>query len=248
MENELKQLGLTPNEIKIYNALLELGENTVGPLIKKLGMHRQVAYDALDGLESKKMILKTTKNNRLVFRVANPQNILDNIKQQEIIASSLIEEINSKLTGQQKGQEIRVYEGSKAYRELIKRKDDLMPENSQYLVVTGAAMKFKEIMQKSGVFERSNRIRTKKNIKTKLIFGNIGAEEAKLVKRANSEYRFLPEGYSSPTSFDIWHDSITLNSYGSGNGEDMFCIEIKNEDFRQSYLTYFDLLWKMAKK
>ncbi|MFA5961358.1 MAG: helix-turn-helix domain-containing protein [Parcubacteria group bacterium] len=248
MENELKQLGLTPNEIKIYNALLELGENTVGPLIKKLGMHRQVAYDALEGLESKKMILKTTKNNRLVFRVANPQNILDNIKQQEIIASSLVEEINSKLTGQQKGQEIRVYEGAKAYRELIKRKDDLMPENSQYLVVTGAAMKFKEIMLKSGVFERSNRIRMKKNIKTKLIFGNISSAEAQLVKRANSEYRFLPEGYSSPTSFDIWHDSITLNSYGSGNGDDMFCIEIKNEDFRQSYLTYFDLLWKMAKK
>jgi len=35
MNNELQKLGLTPNEIKIYNILLEIGENTVGPIIKK---------------------------------------------------------------------------------------------------------------------------------------------------------------------------------------------------------------------
>lgn len=248
MDNELKQLGLTPNEIKIYNTLLEIGENTVGPIIKKLGMHRQVAYDSLEGLGDKKMVVSATKNNRLYFRIANPKNILDNIKQQENIAKNLISEISKKLSGQIKGQEIRVYEGLNAYWELIKRKDDLMPENSEYLVVTGAAMRYKELMSKGGIFERSNRIRTKKNIKTKLIFTNASKEEAANVKRANSEYRILSQGFASPTSFDIWHDSITLSSYGIGDGSDMFCIEIKNEDFRKAYLNYFNLLWKIAKK
>lgn len=244
MENELKQLGLTPNEIKIYNALLELGENTVGPLIKKLGMHRQVAYDALDGLENKKMVLKTTKNNRLVFRVANPQNILDNIKQQEIVASSLIEEINSKLTGQQKGQEIRVYEGGKAYRDMIKRKNDLQSPNTTYKVVSGMSLRYKDMIAKGGVYERINKIRRERNINTQIILNDSHRAEAGQLQRVNSEIRFLPEGFTSPTSFDIWHDSITLIAHANG----VFCIEIKNEEFRQSYLTYFDLLWKMAKK
>jgi sugar-specific transcriptional regulator TrmB len=248
MDNELKQLGLTPNEIKIYNTLLEIGENTVGPIIKKTGMHRQVAYDALEGLANKKMVVSTTKNNRLYFRVANPKNILDNIKQQENIARNLVSEISKKLSHQKKGQEIRIYEGDKAYREFVMRQDDLQPENSEYLVVTGAALKFKDIMMKMGVFERSNRIRAKKNIKTRLIFSNIDPEEAKKVKRANSEYRLLPEGFDSPTSFDIWHDCITINSYGSGDGSDMFCIEIRNDDFRKAYINYFNLLWKLAKK
>jgi sugar-specific transcriptional regulator TrmB len=248
MDNELKQLGLTPNEIKIYNTLLEIGENNVGPIIKKTGMHRQVAYDALEGLANKKMVVSTTKNNRLHFRIANPKNIFDNIKQQENIAKNLVLEVNKKLSGQMKGQEIRVYEGADAYRELIARKDDLMPENSEYLVVSGAAFKYRDMMSKTGIFERSNRVRTKKKIKTKLILCNISRKEGSKLGRANSEIKYLDQGYSSPTSFDIWHDSITLSSYGIGDGSDMFCIEIKNEDFRKAYINYFNLLWKLARK
>ncbi|MDP1884657.1 MAG: helix-turn-helix domain-containing protein [Candidatus Moranbacteria bacterium] len=244
MDNELKKLGLTPNEIKIYDALLEIGENTVGPIIKKVGIHRQVAYDALDGLENKKMVVSTTKNNRAYYRIADPKNILDNIRQQEFIAKGLVNEIKQRLAGQKKGQEIRVYEGEKAFRELTMRNDDLQPRNSEYLVVTGAGARFREIMDKSGVFERSNRIRSKKNIKTKLILCHISRQEASALNRANSEIRFLSEGYVSPTAFAIWHDSINLISYGS----DIFCVEIKNDDFYKAYLNYFNFLWKIAKK
>lgn len=244
MDNELKQLGLTYNEIRIYKVLLEVGENTVGPLIKNMNMHRQVAYDALDSLEKRKMVLSTTKNNRTYYRVADPKNILDNIQQQEFVAKGLVNEINQKLAGQQKGQEIRIYEGEKAFRELTMRNDDLQPNDSEYLVVTGAGARFKEIMQKAGVFERSNKIRTKKNIKTRLILCNIDRKEAEALNRANAEYRFLEKGYDSPTAFAIWHDSINLISYGN----DVFCVEIKNEDFYKAYLNYFNFLWSIAKK
>jgi len=244
MEQELKKLGLKPNEIKVYNTLLEIGENTVGPIIKKLGMHRQVAYDALKTLEEKKMVISTTKNNRFYFRIANPRNILENVKQQENVAKNLIEEIELKLKGQKKGQEIRIYEGEKAYRDLMRRKDDVQPANSEYLVVTGAAMKFQEIMDKTGGFELSNRTRLKKNIKTRLIYTGTSKFEAANFKRKNAEYRFLPKGYVSLTTFAIWHDSVNLVSYEG----DMFCIEIKNDAFRKAYLNYFNILWKIAKK
>ena len=244
MENELKQLGLTPNEIKVYLALLELGENTVGPLIKKLGMHRQVAYDALKGLEEKNMVLSSTKNNRLIFRIANPQNILDNIEQQKILANNLMLEINDKLTGQKKGKEIRVYEGEKNYRDFIRRKNDLQPPNSTYMVMSGMSLVYKDMMAKGGIYERINRIRKKNNINTKILMNDVHRNEANKLQRINSEIRFLPEGFNSPTSFDIWHDSISLISHANG----VFCIEIKNDDFHKSYLTYFDLLWQMAKK
>jgi len=244
MDSELKQLGLTKNEIKMYDALLELGENTVGPLIKKLGIHRQVAYDSLEGLIQKKMVVSSTKNNRMFFRIADPKNILDNIRHQELVAKSLVHEISQKLSGQKKGQEIRIYEGEKAFRELTIRNDDLQPQNTDYLVVTGAAKRFTDIMQVSDVFERSNRIRQKKNIKTKIIYNNIDREEAEKVQRKNSEIRFLDKGYHSPTAFALWYDSVNLISYGS----EVFCIEIKNKDFHQSYLNYFNLIWKLAKK
>lgn len=244
MENELKKIGLTSNETKIYETLLDIGENTVGPIVKKLNMHRQVVYDGLEGLEKINMVLKSTKNNRTYFRLANPDNIMDNIKQQEAVARNLILEINSKIKGQKRGQEIKIYEGEKAYRDMISRKDNLQPANSEYLVVSGVVMKYKEITSKGGIFQRSNRIRAKKNIKTRLILNDIYRDQAAKFDRVNSEIRFLPEGYTAPTTFDVWHDSITLTSFAG----DMFCIEIKNEDFRNSYSKYFELLWKIAKE
>lgn len=244
MEQELAQLGLTPNEIKIYNTILVLGENTVGPLINKLNMHRQVAYDALKGLEEKNMIVVTTKNNRSYFRIADPQNILNNIKHQEIVAKNLVKEINNKLKGQKRGQEIRVHEGEDAYRNLVMQKEDLQPNNSEYKVVGTLCAEFKEMMSKSGTFERSNRIRKEKNITTKLILNEKLRQEAKKMSRVNSEIRFLSPEHTTPTALDIWHDSVVLTSFIG----DMFCIEIKNEAFRQSYLSYFDILWKVAKK
>jgi len=244
MDNELRQLGLTPNEIKVYNTLLEIGENTVGPVIKITGMHRQVAYDALEGLEKRNMIAKTTKTNRLYFRVADPQNILENIKQQGVMANRLVREISSKLKGQKRGQEIRVYEGEKDYRDLIKRKNDLQPPNTTYMVVSGMSLFYKDMMTKENVYENINRIRSERNINTKIILNDMHREEGKLLNRVNSETRYLPEGFTSPTSFDIWHDSITLIAHASG----VFCIEIKNDDFHKSYVTYFNLLWKIAKR
>ncbi len=244
MEQELSQLGLTPNEIKVYLVLLELGENTVGPLIKKLGMHRQVAYDALEGLKERNMVLSSTKNNRLIFRIANPQNILDNIEQQKMVANNLMGEINDRLAGQKKGQEIRVYEGEKAYRDFIRRRNDLQPPNTTYMVMSGMSLIYKDMMTKGRIYERINRIRKKNNINTKILMNDAHRNEAEKLQRVNSEIRFLPEGFNSPTSFDIWHDSISLISHANG----VFCIEIKNDDFHRSYLTYFELLWQMAKK
>ena len=244
MENKLKQLGLTNNEIKVYNILLDIGENAVGPIIKKLKIHRQVAYDALSGLENKNMVLRSLKNGRNNYRVANPANILENIKHEESIAKSLIPEINKKLIGQKKGQEIKVYEGQKAYRELVLKNDESMPANSETYVISGAALRYEEVMRISNFLEKSNKIRKRKNIKTKLLFSNELREEAQKTPRVNKVCRFLEQEYNPPVSMQIWYNTVNLISFG----DDIFVIEIKNEDFRKAYLNYFNLLWKVSKK
>lgn len=244
MKEKLKQLGLRPNEIKVYTTLLDLGQSTVGPMVKKTGMHRQLVYDALFNLEAKDMVLKTTKSNRFYFSVADPVSLVNHVKQQELLARSVAQEVNEKLVGQKKGQEIKIYEGEKAFRDLTKRNDDLQPPNSEYLVVTGVGINFKKIMQKSKVFQRSNRIRKKKNIKTKLIYCNVSKKGHSTMGRANAEARFLDKGYDSPTAFAVWHDSVNLISYGSS----VFCIEIKNDDFLKAYKNYFNFLWSVAAK
>jgi len=242
MENELKQLGLTDNEIAMYLALLEIGETTVGPLCKKLNMHRQVAYDSLEGLIKKSMVDRIIKGKRYHFRIANPNNIIDDIKRQEIIADNLIPEIEKRLKGQKRGQEIKVYEGPRALREYILEQDQRMPPEFTTVVYSSNTKKYMEIMGRS--FKKSDQIRTNKKITTRIVFPEIQREESVLAKRVYSKYRFIPQEHTPPTAFQVFTDSVILISYGV----DIFFIQIKNEDFRQTYINYFNLLWNIAKE
>ncbi len=244
MQNELKQLGLTDNEIKVYLTLLEIGENTVGPIINKLKIHRQVAYDALEGLEKKNFVDRIIKAKRYHYRVSNPKNVLDEIKRRENIANNLIPEINKKIKGQKRGQEIKIYEGEKAFRELILKNDEKMPPNSKTYIVTGNTEKYLNIMKISKAFEKSKKIREKKKVATKIIYTENQREESKKVDRKYYQCKYLSHEYASPTAFQVWLESVSLFSYGS----EIFIIEIKNKDFRDAYLNYFNLLWKIAKK
>ena len=242
MENELKKLGLTDNEIAMYLAVLGIGETTVGPLCKKLNMHRQVAYDSLEGLEKKNMIDRIIKGKRYHFRVASPQNLIKNIKKQELIVETLLPQINEKLKGQKKGQEIRVFEGPRALREFVLENDRFTPTGDTTYVITSGPFIYKKIMGKS--FDKSNQLRVKRGVKTKIIYPENEREASKLLPPELLEQRFIANEHTAPTAFQVCFDSVILISYGS----EIFFIQIKNEDFRQSYINYFNLLWRIAKK
>ena len=244
MEEILKKLGLTYNEIRVYKAFLELGENTVGPVIKKLNMHRQIAYNSLDGLIERNMIAKISKNNRNYYKIADPQNILENIKLKESLALRIIPEISEKMSGQKRGQEIKIYEGEKAYRDLVLKNDGTMPDNSTTYIISGGSGKFFDLMKKTGALAKSNQIRMEKNIKTKILYSHDMKKKLKEDLRQNSENRFLSQKISPPISIQLWHDSVNLVSFGS----DVFVIEIKNEDFYKAYMDYFNIFWTISKE
>jgi len=244
MQEQLKELGLTDNEISVYQTLIDIGENSVGPIIKKTNMHRQVAYDALLGLEKKDMIIKTTKNGRNNYRIANPQNIIDNIRHKEKVATVLINEVN-KLTSEHKEiQEIKIYEGKKAFTNMFIKNDENTPIGYTNLIITAANKEWEEIMISTGGLERSNRIRKKRNIYVKLIYDEKDRKDAGKVAKENIEHRFLDRGHSPPMEIAIWHDSVVIQSFG----KDVFAIQVKNKKFQNTYKEHFNKLWEIAKE
>lgn len=244
MEESLKDLGLTANEIKLYLTLLDLGENTVGPLIKKLKIHRQVAYDALEGLIERNMVTKTSKNNRFYFRVSDPSNILNNIKYQETLAKKLVKEVNSKLANKTEKQEVKIIEGEEAYKEWVIQGSQLMPENSKLYVVASGMTEWENMMLSDKTLEKINEIRNKRNIKTKMIYNENAREKIGKIEKTNYENRFIDNKFTLPTEFAISPDAVEFVSFGS----DLLVIIVKSMKLRNDYLKYFNNLWKIAKK
>ena len=72
-ETELKELGLTNNEIKVYLILLEHGILNPTKLAEKTGMHRSYIYDTLERLLERGIINTTLVNNKKNYQSVDPK-------------------------------------------------------------------------------------------------------------------------------------------------------------------------------
>src|SRR3990167_182019 len=76
-EEQLKELGLTDNEVKIYLLLLKGGMMNPSEISQKLGLHRGYIYDALERMQEKEVVNSILKENKKYFQVTTPENLVE---------------------------------------------------------------------------------------------------------------------------------------------------------------------------
>ena len=79
----LENLGLTPGEIKVYLALVKLGQTTSGPLVDESGVSVSKIYNVLDRLAKKGLASHIVKQRVKHFQAADPNRLLDYLKEKE---------------------------------------------------------------------------------------------------------------------------------------------------------------------
>jgi sugar-specific transcriptional regulator TrmB len=116
MKSALKDLGLTPNEISVYEALIKLkGSSSAGDIIKLSNLHRNIVYDALAHLGSKGLVQEVEKNKKKFFTLKNPSALTQGFEKQ-IKSVGELSKIISALPFAS-GHEVSIYEGSIAWQE-----------------------------------------------------------------------------------------------------------------------------------
>ena len=248
MREDLKKLGLTENEIKIYLSLLKIGETPVGGIINDLKVHRQIAYNALDSLEKRNMIVKIIKNKVYHFKIADPKIIVENLQKQELIAKRLSKNIEKEFKKSKHEHEINIYDGKERIRRFFIEKYKDCPIGLTIYISVGYGKKFEEILGKKFLYGEYEKIRTKRKIHSKhLTTESFRDDLEKIHEKLNKqsrEVKYLPYNLTVPITTVLWDDSISYQSFF----DDPFIIEIKNKNLRDSYLEHFNLLWKIAKK
>src|SRR3989344_8718342 len=77
METEiLEDIGMTQGEIKVYLALLELGETTAGFIKKKTKLQNSVVHLCLGNLIDKGMVSYVEKGRRKFYAATEPEHLL----------------------------------------------------------------------------------------------------------------------------------------------------------------------------
>ncbi|MBN1385369.1 helix-turn-helix domain-containing protein [Candidatus Woesearchaeota archaeon] len=114
----LKKIGLTSGEIRLYSALLELGESTRTMLAKKSGISPSKIYDVANRLLEKGIVSSVKKNGVIHFSAANPERIKDflerkgaEIEREKELVDGMLPALMAKYSGIEAGTDIEVFYG-----------------------------------------------------------------------------------------------------------------------------------------
>lgn len=237
------QLGLTPKEFATYKVLLKLGEVPVSSILNETQDHPQIVYRALDGLISKELVQVSIKKHKKYVLAEDPAK-LEKIAEKRIgEVKKLIPELVGLQSKAALATMIKVYKGVDGVRDARATIVDELPEGGVFYLIGASGKRYFEIMGSSLKNIENKRVR--KKIERKVI----GFEAEKVDFMANdrwkelSEYRFLPQNFSVPSTTAIYGKKIALFVYS----EEPFVISIESAEVADSYKQYFDSLWEIAK-
>lgn len=250
MEQVLKELGLTHSEIRVYLALLDLGDSTRGDIVNKSGIAGSKIYDILEKLKEKGLVSIYDQNRIRHFKPINPKQILNYIegKKEEIHkieqdAKSILPTLLLKFTSSTKEQEVELLSGLKGLEILFREQVEILGAGEICYVIGGTKGTQEEPIV--AFFQKIHLLREGKKIKTKMLY-NLRQKTATERFYSSNKYPHTETRYikhTSPVAINVYKDRTVIIIFSGA----ITAIHIKSDDVAQSFKEYFELLWKQAR-
>lgn len=248
--NILEEIGLTKTEIKIYLALLKLGQSTTTPLIKEAEVPASKVYEFLEKLIQKGLVSYVIKSNKKYFTALEPKSLKHflnekkrKIEEQEKEVDKLVPELNLLVKEGKEDFKAEIYESLNGVKSIYERiLSTLNKGEIQYII--GAPRIGNE--QIEGFLLDWHERRIKKGIHCKYIYDSNVRDYGKVREAMKyTSVRYLPHKIASPVWIEIAKDIVTI---GHIKGSNAVIFLIKDKEIANSYLDYFNLIWKVSEK
>ncbi len=229
---ELRKLGLTEKEVRVYLAALELGYTAVQEIAKKAQISRPTAYEIIKSLEKKKLITQSKEQGRRCFVAQSPDNLLGILKRQKKELEEkerefirIIASLRDKYYLKDK-KEIKVFQGKTGLEILL---DDFLTSPAKEIYILAGDNKVWPSSQRENAYQK---------IKKRL--GKIRVKELSNIKK-KSLSPYLERKFFEQSSFKetliIYDKVIMLTSQKTG-------LLIKNKVMINLIKSLFLLIWK----
>ncbi|MCA9487894.1 MAG: hypothetical protein KC516_02945 [Nanoarchaeota archaeon] len=242
-----KDLGFTQGEIEVYFSLLDLGETTSGPLIKKSGISGSKVYEILDKLIKKGLVRYITKEKTKYFQVASPSRILDYIDQKEKSLlnqkkemENLLPELEKKFKGTETKREAFVLEGFGGIKTFFKMILEELKKGEEYYVFSlGDDLKDKNVLL---FLKQYHNKREEKGIKLKLLLNPSERNFVEDYKYKLMDVKFIKNPLPIGTFvFKDYVANVKFYPYP-------IVFVMKSKEIADSYKDFFLDLWAKAKQ
>ena len=248
MFEELKKIGLSENEAKVYVALLELGSATVQQIAQKAGVNRPTTYVQLSDLSKMGLVSSFEKGKKTFFRAEDPENLKTVIEKEkrallerETILQTTIDELRRLFALAGERPRVRFFEGIEGLRAM--QKDFLKTKDKDIEAVSAADDLVKIFPQhlKEYVPER-----VKKRIFSHLIYTSSQGPFLKASDKSMFRESKLVPAEKFPFSSDIaiYENKVAISAL---KGRPIGVI-IENQEIANTLKALFYLAWEAAEK
>src|SRR3989338_6348154 len=245
----LRKLGLDGNEIRIYLSLLELGQTTTGPLVKKSTIPSSKIYHVLDSLISKGIVSYIIEGKVKLFRANRPailRHLLD-IREQETEKlkqelESILPSLEQEFLAEKKEYSVELLEGLRGIKTVYDISLDIAHKGDE-MYTMGYPILASQLL--NAYFKDYHKKIAKKGIRAKILYDYDTWFWKKREARSHGEQRYLPEGIRTPAFIHIFKEYVGVMVVTE---KQKLCILIKNKEIADSYLHYFNLLWGLGKE
>lgn len=243
-----QELGFTEGEIKVYFALFDLGESTVGPIAKKSQVTHAKVYPILEKLISKGLVSHVIKENRKKFSATNPNKLLEfvdkkvrDLEEEKSKIKEVIPSLIEKQKSQEQTQYSRVFEGMKGLRALFYELFGTNKEKTEICVLGLNEILKRDDFQNFFLFYHE--LRKKNKISLRLIL-NKNMKDFFEKNYKPTKYYALPDKVKFvntifPTGVFIFKDHV-INIIAD---KEITAFDIKSRQNAERYRIFFNSIW-----
>jgi HTH-type transcriptional regulator, sugar sensing transcriptional regulator len=232
----LKNIGLSEGEAKVYLSLITLGSTFTGELTKKAGINRTNVYDALERLMERGLVSFVIRDGKKYFSPAAPCRLKELLEEKQKLLDAELTSLEKEFNSSKVDDQATVYYGRKGLKSVL---EEVLRENKT-IYTYGAENRFSTmfpVYQKQWTLKR-----VEKGIWIKVLFKESVREKNKQ-SLGLIDLRYLPNEYQFPSTTLMCGEITLIIAW-----EPLFVFYIRSKDVVKSNMSFFNILWKSAKK
>ncbi len=241
----LQDFGFSVIHSKIYLNLLRLGPTTAGPLVKKVGLHRQLVYSGLEQLESRNFVTQGVRNNRKIFSACRPEILLQKEKERLRKLQLSIPKMQQLIPVSNSNLHVETLTGKEEFVRRIFTLVDSAARTDGIIRMIADVRDVDVYATLGPYYEEYKKYLRAKKVKKKLIApaSSISkAYEEGFKKEVGSELKISKTSISSPIGICFTKEVLTFDIFS----EDVVSVMIWNSTITKSFDSHFKTLWQAA--
>lgn len=242
----LQEIGLSLNEARIYEALLELGESSVSTVATRTSIHRRNVYDAVNRLVDKGLISPIISAKESRYVAVEPEKLLEIVDEKRTKLQNVLPELRKLFLEKKAKEGVFIFKGVEGFSNVAR---DILRVGGTIYTIGGKKVWLDPLPYNDPKIDSWWREMKKRGMKSlSLIDATVKADYKRGPRISDVEYRFLPKEYSSPAAIDIYGDRVViyLGALDTIN-ESMVMFFIVSKALAESYKKWFQFMWDRCK-